>query len=230
MRRLIKAWRNHLEHLQACHRQEFRRSSQASILGSRLQDSSATLNGVMLEALASDSFGRGTMAKVRKWTWNDFPQVCEMARLASQSYGELNSKLAHYFPPNPGHMYEHVMMLFRDRIGWVVIQDDKVVGVLALDTAHQPWNMGKSYLINSHFWIEPTCRQAGVAAELLEQAQLFADEMKTPLKFEMTMGLEKPEKIDRFMRMKGFRHTGGEHWYVPPLHREATAEEIGEAA
>lgn len=99
----------------------------------------------------------------------------------------------------------------------------RIVGCLALDFARWPWvapgtaNKQAFHLYNQHFWVEPRYRRGGVAQKLLDAAKGIADERGLSLVFHMTSGTDAHtiRLHDRFMRSRGFEHTGGSFIRVP---------------
>lgn len=150
---------------------------------------------------------------IRRWIWDDFPEICALFRDVSKGYGK--GDLAHYPPANPVDMYGHWLRLFSDCAGWVATRDDKIIGVLALEQTAPEWNSKAITLVSACFWVDQNQKSGGVAARLLDEGQALAKEMGLPLKIDVTMGRDDPDLVDRFMRTKKFKHTGGVHFLLP---------------
>lgn len=161
---------------------------------------------------------------VRRWQWQDYPAICASSVEIAEAQVEAGSAYPHYPPPDPIHMFQHLLHLMTHKAGWVAMDGETMIGVLALDTATFNWNPHVAHLTNAHFWVAKDYRTGGVAGRLLNQAKTFARETDAVLKIEMTMGVDDPDRLDRWLSMSGLKKTGGVHWFVPPVqasHAEA---------
>ena len=126
------------------------------------------------------------------------------------------------FPP-PDVPYAVQALLDSIAQGLVVAAYDShrsVVGCLVLDYARWPWvsprNAAGVYLYNQHFWVEPNHRKGGVAARLIREAQRISDVKNLPLILEISSIDEANGDLrDRFVKMQGFRYTGGKFYRAP---------------
>lgn len=127
----------------------------------------------------------------------------------------LNASETPFPPPDVPYAVQALMDLIAQ--GLVVAaydKDETVVGCIVLDYARWPWTAPQNrtgvYLTNQHLWVDPEHRKFGAAARLIREAQRIADEKKLPLLLEISSIDESNGDLrDRFVKMHGFRYTGG---------------------
>ena len=107
-------------------------------------------------------------------------------------------------------------------VGVARAEQGSVVGCVMLDYARWPWcapaNPEGCYLYNQHFWVEPKYRAGGTASRLIRLAHCIADAKKLPLVLEISSIDEANADLrDRFVKMHGFRYTGGKFYRPPKL-------------
>ena len=124
-------------------------------------------------------------------------------------------------PPDTPYAVQALMDLIAQ--GLVLAAYDSggnIIGCLILDYARWPWvspqNRAGVYLYNQHFWVEPKHRKFGVAARLIREAQKISDEKNLALVLEISSIDESNADLrDRFVKMQGFRYTGGKFFRAP---------------
>ncbi len=117
--------------------------------------------------------------------------------------------------PDDPYCRQYTHDLIDQGLVWVAVDPrGQVVGVLMLGWSRWPWtapaNIEAHFLMNEHFWVEPSWRKGGTAAKLLAAAKARARGLGRPLWLDLTYGADgASEEKDRFVRSMGFGYCGG---------------------
>lgn len=115
------------------------------------------------------------------------------------------------------YVYQAAMDLIAQDLVAVAKVGNEVVGVIMLGFWSWPWSRRYRTLVNLHFWVDPDHRKGGTAKKLLDWAKNRADDLRLPLRIDITYGGEERDlaKRNTFVKRSGFAETGGSFIYMP---------------
>ena len=107
---------------------------------------------------------------------------------------------------------QYTLDLIAQKLVFVAVVGNDVVGIIAADWAHWPWNRKSLFLDCKQFFVQPAFRKGAAASKLLTAMKERARELNMPLQLSITYPDGAEEYKDRFLKMQGFEYTGGNFW------------------
>lgn len=98
--------------------------------------------------------------------------------------------------------------------GYCVVaeEDGYIVGTTGFSFSHLPWNNEEWILNNEWLHVDSEYRKGGTAKRMIEMGKAFAASKNLPIITGVLNGTELTKK-ERFLRMIGFQHVGGNFVY-----------------
>ena len=91
-------------------------------------------------------------------------------------------------------------------------KDNQIIGIIGGSLSHFPWNSEAKFLAIEWLYVCKDFRKEGLANKLINMIKQYTENYDLPLLTTLMNGVDTETK-ERFMRMKGFKYTGGSFYY-----------------
>ncbi len=114
----------------------------------------------------------------------------------------------HFPQVDAGDCMQWMLNVIRKEATWVAVADREIVGTIGCNVCPFDWNQKAWHVYDEWFYVKPAYRKGyDIASRLVNEAMGKAQEAGLPFVFSINSGND--DRIDLFLKRKGFTRLGG---------------------